>query len=381
MSQETMHVACVKERFFVKINTKMNRICFFLCLSLISAVLAGGCEKKAGQKEKDKKEQTTVVLTTGFASDEVFRIGKSSCSLAEAELYLINIQNQYENVYGPQIWGKNLGEETLQDKLKDIVLARLAQIKTMNLLAENYGVTLSAKEEEKVQRAALRYYESLTPQEIEVMQTDQETIENSYREYALANKVYNTIIEDVNPEISDDEARTITVKTIFIKTYALDEENERVMYTDASKKNARERAVRIRRQAADGENFDSLIDAYNEGDTSVYSFGKGETEPVFEEAAFNLGTDEISDVVETEYGYYIIKCVSTFDRKETDANKEKIVEKRKKEAFNQVYDEFIVTLLRNLNTKLWDSVELSFGKDINTSSFFQIYNDVFDTVN
>jgi len=359
----------------------MNRVCFLLCVSLLTAALAVGCEKTERPGETGKKQQTTVVLTTGFASDEVFRIGRSSCSLAEAMLYLVNIQNQYENVYGSRIWGKNFGEATLQDKLKDIVLARLAQIKTMNLLAEDYGVTLSAKEEEKVERAALQYYQSLTPEEIEVMQVDQETIERLYREYALANKVYSTIIEDVNPEISDDEARTITVKTIFIKTYALSEDNERVMYTDTSRQKARERAFQIRQKAADGENFDSLIDAYNEGDASTYSFGKGEMEPVFEEAAFNLGTDEISGVVETEYGYYIIKCVSTFDRKETDANKEKIVEKRKKEAFNQVYDEFVATLLRNLNTKLWDSVELSFDENIHTSSFFQIYNDLFDAAN
>ncbi|MBO6015377.1 MAG: peptidylprolyl isomerase, partial [Lachnospiraceae bacterium] len=102
-------------------------------------------------------------------------------------------------------------------------------------------------------------------------------------------------------------------------------------------------------------------------------------EPVFEDAAFNLGTDEISDVVETEYGYYIIKCISTFDRKETDANKQKIVEKRKKEAFNQVYDSFVTTLLRNLNTELWDSVELPSDESVKTSSFFQIYNDLFES--
>ena len=35
-----------------------------------------------------------------------------------------------------------------------------------------------------------------------------------YGEYALAAKVYRQIVENVNPEISDDEARTITVEAI-----------------------------------------------------------------------------------------------------------------------------------------------------------------------
>ena len=60
-----------------------------------------------------------------------------------------------------------------------------------------------------------------------------------------------------------------------------------------------------------------------------------------EEAAFNLGTDEISGIVETEHGYHIIKCISTFDRDETDRNKIKIVEQRRKEVFNEEYSGFV----------------------------------------
>ncbi|MBQ5675000.1 MAG: peptidylprolyl isomerase, partial [Lachnospiraceae bacterium] len=71
------------------------------------------------------------------------------------------------------------------------------------------------------------------------------------------------------------------------------------------------------------------------------------------------------------------RAISTFDRKETDANKEKIVEKRKKEAFNQVYDDFVSTQLRNMNDKLWDEVTLIEDEEVTTSSFFQIYNDSF----
>ena len=45
----------------------------------------------------------------------------------------------------------------------------------------------------------------------------------------------------------------------------------------------------------------TLSHRYSEDDRSTYSFGKGEMEAAFETAAFNLGKDEISDVVETEF--------------------------------------------------------------------------------
>ncbi len=331
-----------------------------------------GCEEK-----KPQETQTQVVLTTGFAEDEVFRIDKASCSLYEIRVYLINMQKQYESVYGPEIWKTNIDNTTLENKIKDTAIARIAQVKTMNLLATQYGVELSTKEQEMVKKASAEYVASLNQKEITYLHATEASIEKLYSEYALANKVYDYIIQDVNPEISDDEARTITVKQILIKTYSLDAKGQRVDFTESGYEQAKQLANEVYKRAANGEDFDSLVEAYNEDVNSTYSFGKGEMDEVFEEAAFNLGTDEISPVVETEYGFHILKCISTFDRKETDANKEKIAEKRKKEAFNKVYDDFVMSLTRNMNDDLWDSVELSKDEEIVTDTFFDVYNTYF----
>ena len=66
-------------------------------------------------------------------------------------------------------------------------------------------------------------------------------------------------------------------------------------------------------RAKNGEDFDALIGEYNE-DTAEpaggYTFGPGEMSEAFETASFGLGIDEISDVVETEHGYHIIKRIA-----------------------------------------------------------------------
>lgn len=46
---------------------------------------------------------TKVILTTGFARGEIFRIGSISCMKNELMVYLTNTQNQYENVFGEEI--------------------------------------------------------------------------------------------------------------------------------------------------------------------------------------------------------------------------------------------------------------------------------------
>lgn len=341
----------------------------FLVFCMLAPVL-GGC----GGKETDTK----VILYTGFKKDEVFRIETMSCMLPEVMVYLTNTQDQYENAFGSQIWQTNLGDVSLEDNIKETVLAQLAQIKTMNLLAQRHGVQLDEEELALTEEAADTYYSSLNQTEREVMQVDREVIARLYAEFALANKVYEYIIKDINPEISDDEARTITVQHILIRTYVQDGTGKKIEFSDKDKKEAYERAAEILALAREeGADFEDLVLNYSEGDKGNYSFGKGETDPAFEEAAFNLGKGEISDIIETRYGYHIIKCINTFNREETDANKIKIVEKRKEEVFGQEYDAFVSTLTRTINQSLWDSISFSVNEEVTTCDFFDIYNQYF----
>lgn len=339
-------------------------------LSSLMLLTLSGCEKGEGEVK--------LVLTTGFKKDEIFRIETMSCTLPEVMVYLTNTQDQYESVYGAEIWKTNLNGVTLEESIKETVLAQLAQIKTMNLLAQQQGVSLDETELEKAGEAAGAYFSSLNEAEQEAMQVTEETIRQLYAELALANKVYEYIIKDINPEISDDEARSITIQDILIKTYSQDGTGKRIEYEESAREDAYRRAREILLLAQEeGNDFESLVIQYSEGEKSTYSFGKGEMEEAFENAAFNLETGEISDIVETEDGFHIIKCISTFNREETDANKIKIVEKRREEVFGQEYDAFVESLTRTLNEERWDSVAFLEGDEIVTKDFFDVYHQYF----
>lgn len=353
-----------------------NRVKKRVAAGLLAGVL--GASMVTGLTACGNNEGTKVVFTTGFGKNEVFRIGDESCSKAEIMIYLTTTQNQYENVYGTEIWNTSLNGVTLEDNVKETVLARIAQIKTMYLLAKEKEVTLDDAEEAKVVQAAQEYYSSLNDTEIETMGATEEIVENLYREYAMADKVYKLIIQDINPEISDDEARKITVQQIFFATASTDMDGNLKPYSESSIQNAYEKACEVRAMAVDGEHdFTELASKYSDDSEITYSFGKGETESAYEEAAFNLATDEVSGVVKCERGYYIIKCINTLDREETDANKLKIVEERKREVFGQEYDSFVDTLVRQLNDKLWDEITLITDEQVTTDSFFDVYAKYF----
>lgn len=338
-----------------------------LLLLLMMAVMTAGC----GNQGKIEK----VVLTTGFEKDEVFRVEDISCTLPEIMLLLTNTRNQYEAIYGDEIWEKDFNGTTLEENIKETVLAQISQIKIMNLLARQNGITLDEEETGKVAQAAQAYYETLNETEIREMNVTCERIEALYGEYALAEKIYKDIIKDINPEISDDEARTITVQHILFKTYEMDGTGRKIDYSEDRKAKVLQEAKEVLKMAKEeGSDFEQLVLEYSEGEKGTVSFGKGEMESAFEETGFNLETGEISEIIETSYGYHIIKCINTFNREETDANKIKIVEKRREEVFGQEYEVFADTLTKKLNDDLWEEVSFPEGEEITTTDFFEIYH-------
>ena len=73
---------------------------------------------------------------------------------------------------------------------------------------------------------------------------------------------------------------------------------------------------------ADPDNFGELAKQYSDGPSGpdggdLGFFGRGQMTQVFEEAAFGMEKGEVSDVVETEFGYHIIKTTDKKGGEET----------------------------------------------------------------
>lgn len=343
----------------------IRRLCLFI--SLFSLFIMSGCKKT-----------TEVVLSSDFDEKEVFRIEDETCTVPEIMVYMVNTENQYIDVFGKEVFDVPFRAGTVESQYKESILARLAQIKAMKLFAKERKISLSDSEDNLCRKAADKYYNSLSDEEKQYMAVTGEIIYKMYSEFALANKAYDDVVSTVNPEISDDEARSVTIKSLLIKTYTNDINGNKVDYNENEKRNAYKRAYEILLKIKDGIDFDVLSADYNEDDKSVYSFGRGVMPEAIETVAYNLSEGEVSDVIETEYGYHIIKCVSNFDQETTDLNKQTIVTKRKEEAFREAYDEFIKGLTSNLNKDLWDGISYDKRDSIKTQNFFDVYDEVFE---
>lgn len=342
-------------------------LCLFLCAFMAASL--SGC--------KGPDPETRIVLTTGLKEDEVFRIESISCSVPEIMVYLTNMQNQYENVYGEEIWNTMSGDVTLEQRVKDNCLAKMAQVKTMNLMADSMDVALSPQEIKSAENAAEIYFSSLNTAEIDGMGINKDTVSSLYREYLLASKVYQEIVKDVNPEVSDDEARNITVDYILIRTYETDDSGARIEFDEEKRLAAYQKAKEAYSRATSGEeDFGTLIMEFSDSEEMSATFGKEDIESDYvRDTLFKLSGDEISPILTTSDGYMIAKCISTYDLDETDSNKVRIVDSRREEVFGETYDDYVETLTRKLNESLWDSITFIHSPDISTSDFFQIADE------
>lgn len=145
---------------------------------------------------------------------------------------------------------------------------------------------------------------------------EQDLRDYTRRDLIITNFVEKSIIPTV--KVSEEEARKFydqnpdkftrpeTVKASHI-LLGVDEKA-----TAEEKKAAREKAEKLRKELAGGADFAALAKGSSTCPSSQQGgdlgyFGKGQMVPAFEKAAFELKPGEISDVVETQFGFHIIK--------------------------------------------------------------------------
>ncbi len=86
--------------------------------------------------------------------------------------------------------------------------------------------------------------------------------------------------------------------------------------TDDRKQERRAFLEKLRQRILKGEEFARVAQKYSEDGSSTRGgdlgyFARGSMVPEFEDAAFALKRGQMSDIIETRFGYHLIKCVDT----------------------------------------------------------------------
>jgi len=123
----------------------------------------------------------------------------------------------------------------------------------------------------------------------------------------------------------------------------------------------RKLAEELLKRARGGEDFAKLAKEYSDDPGSKdkggeYKFPRGQMVPEFESAAFSLGTNQISDLVTTQFGYHIIKTSEKFPAHKVEFAKvaDDLKEGLKQQEIQKQLPDFIGKLKKEAGVEILD---------------------------
>ncbi len=318
---------------------------------------------------------TSKDLKTQNGDKVLFTYDGVDTTLKEAWIYAKMTKAQYDayygTYYGDDFWSTPMGidddGETIlfETYVKEQVIDQIKQIIVLNNKAEEYEVTLSDEEKEQCAEYAKKFAESeegaAILKECGASESDMASI---YEKNAIASKVQQEAVKDVDTEVTDDEARKTTISRIVFSTTTTAEDGGTEDMSETEKAEVLKKAQAALKKIQDGASLADVAEEEEYSNTSeTFSAGESEEGSVLEDKLADLNDgDLIPEVLECENGYVIAQLTAYTDKDATDSNKETIVEERQQNAFQTIYAEWTEELdadwsyETSVDKALWDEV-------------------------
>ncbi|MDD3777298.1 MAG: peptidylprolyl isomerase [Actinomycetota bacterium] len=262
------------------------------------------------------------------------------------------------------------------DDMQTNILDSLIVVKLLQQYAQQEGIAVSDEDAEKQLQEIIATYpsEQEFDQALETMTIDRGFLTRELKNQLLRAAIFDQVTAEV--EVTAEEAQSfyeenkeslflvpekIEVSHILAK-YEVEEGQTEI--TEEVRKAARDKIEFVQQELEEGQDFKQVAQEYSDDTASAENGGelglvaKGEMIESFEQVAFSLGIGEISDIVETEYGYHLIYVTDKQEEyiKDLDEVKETVIAYIENEEKNQVWADFIYSLI--------DIAEIEYKTDI-----------------
>lgn len=288
---------------------------------------------------KPEGEQTGYIDNNGekLVPEYLMKINGIPITVEEFRYPYLNIKNMADE--GDETrWTDEADEEnrlTAEDAagVAEDALTYVKQTTVYQLMAAKYNLPLTEEEQSEIDSSVQSTIDSMNAEGSE-MTYEEALVESYYTDalyrytltlYTTANKIFNYLYFDEGAPLAyNDEQMLKTVEDAgYIRTQQIliaypDEptegtDEEKAAAIEANKAATKAEAEAVLERINNGEDFMALVEECNDdpgmsyyGEDGYY-FTSGTMVQEYEDAAFALAEGEVSGLVESDYGYHIIK--------------------------------------------------------------------------
>ncbi len=348
----------------------LKRFTKLMALGLTGAILFTGCGKI-------NTSATLVTITNGDKTETISLGYGNFVARYNQALY----DMYYGSYMGADMWTEDLSGSgsTMEDDTKKSVLEEMETWYVSTQHAGDYDVSVSSEDETAISEAVKAFMAANSGAAIEQLGATEEYVTKLLTDRTYAMRVQEAIEKDAEGEVevTDKEAKQSTFSYLFFDKG--EDDNPASVTADAvtdaiediengeSKKEDDEAAQAKTKAdvAADAANFDEAA-ALSDVEPETYSYTTaadpaedGGMDEAVIKAAKKLSEGEMSSVIETDDGYYVIRLDKKYDKEATESKRESLKSEKINDYYQDIIDGWKEEITWTVDEKAWAKVEFN----------------------
>ena len=252
------------------------------------------------------------------------------------------LQATYDDFYvayfGEDVWSSDLYNNgtTMQDNIKDSVMQSLFDMYTLEAHMAEYDVELTEDDKAEIADTAAAFIADNSKDALNALGADEEIVERYLTLATIQNRMHTAIIADADTNVTDEEANTSSYSYVKVsKQSHTDEDGNTVEYTDTELTLLGKTVGMFDTDAKAG----TLEDAAEQYDYTVSSGTFTADDSNLDETVLTalqgLDEGEVSDVIDTDTDYYVVRLDEKTDADATETTRQNIISQRQSDLYDE----------------------------------------------
>lgn len=307
-------------------------------------------------------------------TDVVVTVGGEEVTYEDMNFYATFLAAYYESYYysyfGDTMWETEVSDGvTYEDSVKDEAMTTMQEIIVVRQHAEELGVSLTDEEVAEIAATAEAFVAANESELLDLVSGSVESVTELLTLFEIDSKCTEEIIKDVDTVVSDEEAAQKKATYVYAFMTVTDEDGNSTDMTE-------DEIAQLETDLAE-----LLADAKSSGD--LYSLaeelGYNVLETTFDSENTSLNADlltaldsleegEFTDVIATDYAYYIGQLTSEMDEDATESMKESIISERESTLYDETVAAWLAEVEVVINESVWKAVDFS---DVQITMYYE----------